>query len=101
MQSIAINARMQCGKRIAPLVKRKFTFVHVEPDWQAIYMDDTLLAEGHSISAHDLLDGLADVLPNIVEHTRDLEYDDDCACIMPGQLRGMPKTLTELKAKIG
>lgn len=46
----------------------KFTFVTSEcGDWQALYIDGKLAAEGHSISARDLLDAIADILPNKVE----------------------------------
>ena len=46
----------------------KFTFVTSEcGDWQALYIDGRLAAEGYSISARDLLDAIADILPNKVE----------------------------------
>ena len=46
----------------------KFTFVTSEcGDWQALYIDGRLAIEGHSISARDVLDAIADILPNKVE----------------------------------
>lgn len=46
---------------------RTFTFVNSE-DWTALYMDNALLAEGHSISAKDLLDAISVVFPNEIEY---------------------------------
>ena len=33
-------------------------------DWEALYMDGKLIAEGHSIRVMDVLDAISDVLPN-------------------------------------
>jgi hypothetical protein len=46
----------------------KFTFVTAESgDWQALYIDGKLAVEGHSVRARDVLDAIADILPNKVE----------------------------------
>lgn len=46
----------------------KFTFVTAEcGDWQALYIDGKLAVEGHSVRARDVLDAIADILPNKVE----------------------------------
>ena len=66
----------------------KFTFVTSEcGDWQALYIDGRLAAEGHSISARDLLDAIADILPNKVES---YEISDRIA------EDGMPTNLSDL-----
>lgn len=46
---------------------KTFTFVNSE-DWTALYMDDVLLAEGHSVSAKDLLNAISVVFPNKIEY---------------------------------
>lgn len=46
---------------------RTFTFVDSE-DWTALYMDDVLLVEGHSVSAKDLLNAISVVFPNKIEN---------------------------------
>lgn len=33
-------------------------------DWEALYMDGKLVAEGHSLRVMDVLDAIANVLPN-------------------------------------
>jgi hypothetical protein len=46
----------------------KFTFVTAEcGDWQALYINDKLAVEGHSVRARDVLDAIVDILPNKVE----------------------------------
>jgi hypothetical protein len=46
-----------------------FTFVTAEcGDWQALYIDGKLAVEGHSVSAWDVLDAIANILPNKVEN---------------------------------
>ena len=46
----------------------KFTFVTAEcGDWQALYVDGKLAAEGHRVNARDVLDAIADIFPNKVE----------------------------------
>lgn len=66
----------------------KFTFVTAEcGDWQALYIDGKLATEGHSIRARDVLDAIADILPNKVER---YEITDEVAEM------GMPTNLNDL-----
>ena len=66
----------------------KFTFVTAEcGDWQALYINDKLAVEGHSIRARDVLDAIADVLPNKIER---YTVSDEIAEM------GMPKDLNSL-----
>lgn len=66
----------------------KFTFVTAEcGDWQALYINNNLAVEGHSVSARDVLDAIADILPNKVER---YEIRDEVAEM------GMPTDLNEL-----
>lgn len=68
---------------------RNFTIaISKEGDWEALYMDGKLIAEGHSLGAHHVLDALADVLPNKVEY---MEITDEKA------EEGMPERLNDLK----
>lgn len=66
----------------------KFTFVTAEcGDWQALYVDDKLAAEGHRVNARDVLDAIADIFPNKVE-----KYE------IPDRIAedGMPTNLSDL-----
>ncbi len=66
----------------------KFTFVTAEcGDWQALYINNKLAVEGHSVSARDVLDAIANILPNKVER---YEIRDEIAEI------GMPIYIDEL-----
>ncbi len=66
----------------------KFTFVTAEcGDWQALYVDGKLAAEGHRVNARDVLDAIADIFPNTVES---YEIPDRVA------EDGMPVDLTDL-----
>ena len=66
----------------------KFTFVSAEcGDWQALYIDDKLAVEGHSVYAEDVLDAIADILPNKVER---YEIADEVAEM------GMPTNLSDI-----
>lgn len=70
------------------MTKIKFTFVTSEcGDWQALYIDGVLAAEGHSISPRDVLDAISDILPNKVES---YEISDRIA------EDGMPTNLSDL-----
>ena len=70
----------------------KFTFVTSESgDWQALYIDGKLAVDGHSVSARDVLDAIADILPNKVER---YEIADRVAEI------GMPTDLNELSSDL-
>ena len=45
-----------------------FTLVCPEcGDWEALYMDDMLIAEGHSLRVCDILDAISRVFPNKFE----------------------------------
>ena len=49
--------------------KRQFVIVSPESgDWEALYMDGKLIAEGHSLRVIDVLDAIADVLLNEVSY---------------------------------
>lgn len=66
----------------------KFTFVTSEcGDWQALYINGKIAAEGHSVSARAVLDAIADILPNKVER---YEISDEIA------ENGMPANLSDL-----
>jgi hypothetical protein len=66
----------------------KFTFVTAEcGDWQALYVDDKLAAEGHSVRVSDVFDAIADILPNKVER---YEIANEIAEM------GMPTNLSDL-----
>lgn len=42
-----------------------FTLVCPESgDWEALYMDGKLVADGHSLRVRDVLDAISSVLPN-------------------------------------
>lgn len=72
----------------------KFTFVTSEcGDWQSLYIDGRLAIEGHSISARDVLDAIADILPNKVER---YEVSDRIAEDgMPANLSNLSNVLLE------
>lgn len=66
----------------------RFTFVTAEcGDWQALYIDNQLAVEGHSIRARDVLDAIADIFPNKVER---YEVNDEIAEM------GMPTNLNDI-----
>ena len=66
----------------------KFTFVTAEcGDWQALYINDKLAVEGHSVSARDVLNAITDILPNKIER---YEISDMVAEM------GMPTNLNDL-----
>lgn len=56
-------------------------------DWEALYMNDLLIAEGHSLDAYHVLKALANTLPYKVDT---MEVSDEIAEL------GMPKSLCEL-----
>ena len=67
----------------------KFTVVTAESgDWQALYLDGKLFAEGHSLSIWDVFDCIVDILPNEV---RSMEIPDEVAEY------GMPMLLEDLQ----
>ena len=65
-----------------------FTFVAAEcGDWEALYIDGKLGAEGHYIRAWDVLDAIAGILPNkVVRYEIPDEVAED----------GMPENLNDL-----
>lgn len=66
----------------------RFTFVTAEcGDWQALYIDNKLAVEGHSIRARDVLDAIADIFPNKVER---YEVNNEIAEM------GMPTNLNDI-----
>lgn len=72
----------------------KFTFVTAESgDWQALYINDKLAAEGHSISARDVLDAIHDILPNIVQRYE--VYNEVAEMGMPINLNDLSGNLFE------
>ena len=70
-------------------MKTKFTLVSCESgDWEALYINDRLAAEGHSIRVRDVIDSISDILPN--EYS-EIEISDEIA------ETGMPEKLSKLK----
>ena len=66
----------------------RFTFVTSEcGDWQALYINNKLAVEGHSIRARDVLDAIADIFPNKVER---YEINNEIAEM------GMPTNLNDI-----
>ena len=57
-------------------------------DWQGLYINGKLVAEGHEIRAIDVLDCIADILPNKVKYT---DIPQEVAEM------GMPMYLNDLK----
>lgn len=48
---------------------KEFTLVRPEcGDWEALYMDGKLIAEGHSLRVMDVLDAVSNVFPNRVSY---------------------------------
>ena len=69
-------------------MKVEFTTVSSEcGDWQALYIDGKLAAEGHSLNVRDVLDCINAVLPNEVNS---MEIPDEVAEM------GMPMYLDDL-----
>ena len=76
-------------KFFTPPIKTKFTLASNESgDWEALYINDKLATEGHSIKVRDVLDCINDILPN--EYSK-IEVSDEIAEI------GMPEKLSQLK----
>lgn len=70
-------------------MKTKFTLINCESgDWEALYINDKLAAEGHSIRVRDVIDSISDILPN---EYNEIEISDEIAEV------GMPEKLSELK----
>lgn len=70
-------------------MKTKFTLINCESgDWEALYINDKLAAEGHNIRVRDVIDSISDILPN---EYNEIEISDEIA------EAGMPEKLSELK----
>lgn len=70
-------------------MKTKFTLVSCESgDWEALYINDKLAAEGHNIRVRDVIDSISDILPN---EYNEIEIPDEVA------ETGMPNNLGELE----
>lgn len=73
----------------AKAVKVNFTFVCADHgDWEGLYADGKLVAEGHYIRAISVLDAIADILPNSVEH---IYVSEDVAIALPRHLKDLKK----------
>ena len=69
-------------------MKTKFTIVRPESgDWEALYINGNLAAEGHSLDVRAVLDAIDNILPNNVDT---IEILDEVAEM------GMPMHLDEL-----
>lgn len=69
-------------------MKTKFTIVHPESgDWEALYINGKLAAEGHSLSVQDVLDCIDNILPNEYKY---MTISDETAEL------GMPQYINEL-----
>lgn len=70
-------------------MKTKFTLVSCESgDWEALYINDKLAAEGHNIRVRDVIDSISGILPN---EYNEIEIPDEVA------ETGMPNNLGELE----
>lgn len=66
----------------------KFTIVYPESgDWEALYINGKLAAEGHSLSVGDILDCINNILPNEYKY---MTIPDEIA------EAGMPQYINEL-----
>lgn len=69
-------------------MKTKFTLVYPESgDWEALYINGKLVAEGHSLSVQDVLDCIDNILPNEYKY---ITISDETAEL------GMPQYISEL-----
>ena len=58
-------------------MKTKFTLVRCESgDWEALYINDKLAAEGHNIRVRDVIDSINGILPN---EYNEIESSDEIA----------------------
>lgn len=77
------NAKTFCGDKI------DFTFIASDcGDWEGLYANGKLIAEGHSVRAIDVLDAIADILPNRVER---ICVSEDVAVMLPKYLKDLNK----------
>ena len=69
-------------------MKIKFTLVYPESvDWEALYINRKLAAEGHRLSVRDVLDCIDSILPNEYKY---MTISDEAAEL------GMPQYISEL-----
>ena len=69
-------------------MKTKFTIVDPESgDWEALYINGKLAAEGHRLSVRDVLDCIDNILPNEYKY---MTISDETAEL------GMPQYINEL-----
>ena len=69
-------------------MKTKFTIVYPESgDWEALYINGKLAAEGHRLSVRDVLDCIDNILPNEYKY---MTISDETAEL------GMPQYINEL-----
>ena len=69
-------------------MKTKFTIVCPESgDWEALYINGKLAAEGHRLSVQDVLDCIDNILPNEYKY---ITISDETAEL------GMPQYINEL-----
>lgn len=69
-------------------MKTKFIIVHPESgDWEALYINGKLAAEGHRLSVRDVLDCIDSILPNEYKY---MTISDEAAEL------GMPQYISEL-----
>ena len=58
-------------------MKAKFTLVRCKSgDWEALYINDKLAAEGHNIRVRDVIDSINGILPN---EYNEIEISDEIA----------------------
>lgn len=69
-------------------MKTKFIIVHPESgDWETLYINGKLAAEGHRLSVRDVLDCIDNILPNEYKY---MTISDETAEL------GMPQYINEL-----
>ena len=70
-------------------MKTKFTIVYPESgDWEALYINGKLAAEGHRLSVRDVLDCIDNILPNEYKY---MTISDEIAEL------GMPQYINKLE----
>jgi hypothetical protein len=72
----------------------KFTLVTAEcGDWEALYIDGQLAAEGHRVSAKDALKAINKIIPSVIER---YDVPDEIAEMeMPENLNDLAEHLIE------
>ncbi len=63
---MSIYIESDYGEELIGTNRKDFVLLRPEcGDWEALYMDGHLIAEGHSLRVRDVLDALSEVLPNV------------------------------------